>query len=78
MNVFMNQTPMTFLFCVKQTWMSHLIQAIRSYLPLIRNDSVTHMFGLVVNVKEELHFAWDGYLKNSKDSHFCFQLPLTH
>ena len=41
---------------VRQTWMAQLIQEIsmRGYLSLIQNDSVTHMHGLEVYVKERL------------------------
>ena len=35
----------------------------RGYLSLIRMDSITHMYGLAVHVKEGLHFAWDLSLK---------------
>ena len=34
----------------------------RGYLPLIQNNSSTHVHGLAVNVKEGLPFAWDSYL----------------
>ena len=40
----------------------------RGYLPLIRQDSSTHMHGLAVYVKEGLSFAWDLSLENSGDS----------
>ena len=33
--------------------------SMRGYLPLIRKDSVTHMHGLAVYVKEGLPFPWD-------------------
>ena len=33
--------------------------SVRSYLPLIRKDSSTHMHGLTVCMKEGLRFAWD-------------------
>ena len=33
--------------------------SVRGYLPLIRKDSVTHMHGLAVYVKEGLPFAQD-------------------
>ena len=50
--------------------------SVKGYLPLIRKDSVIHMHGLAVYVKEGLVFAWDLYLKNSVDSHvfnwLCF------
>ena len=50
----------------------------RGYLPLIRKDSITHMHGLAVYVKEGLPFAWDLSLENSADSYLCFQLALLY
>ena len=50
----------------------------RGYLPLIQKDSVTHMHGLAVYVKEGLPFARDLSLENSADSYLCFQLTLLH
>ena len=41
--------------------------SVRGYLPLIRNDSSTHMLGLAVYVKEGLPFARDLSLENSAD-----------
>ena len=41
----------------------------RGYLPLIWKDSVTHMHGLAVYVKERLPFAQDLSLENSVDSY---------
>ena len=52
--------------------------SVRGYLPLIRKDSITHMHGLAVYVKEGLPFAWDVSLENSADSHLCFRLALLH
>ena len=52
--------------------------SVRDYLPLLRKDSVTHMHGLVVYVKERLPFSWDLSLKNSAESYLCFQLDLLH
>ena len=52
--------------------------SMRSYLPLIRKDSSTHMHGLAVYVKEGLPFAWDLSLENSADSYLYFQLALLH
>ena len=52
--------------------------SVRGYLPLIRKDSITHMHGLAVYVKEGLPFAWDLSLENSADSYLCFQLALLH
>ena len=52
--------------------------SVRSYLPLIRKDSSTHMHGLTVYVKEGLPFARDLSLENSADSYLCFRLALLH
>ena len=43
--------------------------SVRSYLPLIQKDSITHMHGLAVYVEVGL---------NSADSYFCFRLALLH
>ena len=48
------------------------------YLPSIRKDSITHMQGLAVYVKEGLSFARDLSLENSVDSYLCFRLNLVH
>ena len=47
-------------------------------LPLIRKDSITHMHGLAVYVKEGLPFARDLSLENSTDSYLCFRIALLH
>ena len=79
-NLSLNQTLLTFLLCVKQTWMTQLILAIslRGYLLLIWKDSSTHMYDLAVYVKEGLPFALDVSVENSADSYLCFQLALLH
>ena len=41
-------------------------------------DSITHMHGLAVYVKERLPFARDLSLENSTDFYLCFQLALLH
>ena len=46
--------------------------SVRGYIPLIQKDSITHMHGLAVYVKEGLPFAWDLSLENSVDSFLCF------
>ena len=50
--------------------------SLRAYLPLIQKDSVIHIHGLAVYVKEGLAFAQDLYLENSVDSYvfnwLCF------
>ena len=48
--------------------------SVRGYLPLIQKDSITHMHGLGVYVKEGLPFVWNLSLENSADSYLCFQL----
>ena len=50
--------------------------SVRGYLPLIRKDSITHMYGLEVYVKEGLPFTWNLSLENSADSYLCFRLAL--
>ena len=80
-NLSLNQTLLTFLLCVRQAWMTQLILAIsllRGYLPLIRKDSSTHMYGLALYVKEGLPFTRDLSLENSTDSYLCFRLALLH
>ena len=52
--------------------------SVRSYLPLIRKDSITHIHGLPVYVKEGLAFARELFLENSADSYLCFRLALLH
>ena len=47
--------------------------SVRGYLPLIRKDSITHMHGLAVFLKEGPRFAWDLSLENSADSYLCFE-----
>ena len=44
----------------------------RGYLPLIRKDSVNHMHGPAVCVKEGLPFARHFSLENSVDSYYVF------
>ena len=48
---------------------------VRDYLPLIRKDSIAHIHGLAVYVKEGLPFARDSYFA---DSYSCFRLALLH
>ena len=40
--------------------------SVRGYLPLIRKDSITHMHGLTVYVKERLPFAQDSFYISRK------------
>ena len=39
--------------------------SVRSYLPMIRKDSITHMHGFTVCVKKGFPFTWNLYLENS-------------
>ena len=50
----------------------------RGYLPLIRKDSLTHMHGLTVYVKEAIPFAKELSPENSADSYLFFRLALLH
>ena len=52
--------------------------SVRGYLPLIWKDSVTHMHGLALYVKEGLSFAQVISLENSVDSYLCFWQALLH
>ena len=52
--------------------------SVRGYLPLIRKDSITHIHGLAVYVKEVLPSPRDVSLENSADSYLCFRLALLH
>ena len=52
--------------------------SVRSYLPLIRKDSSTHMHGHAVYVKEGLPFTRDLSLENSADFYLRFWLALVH
>ena len=49
--------------------------SVRSYLPLIRKNSSTHMDGLAVYVKEGLPLARDFSLENFADSYVLIWLP---
>ena len=54
-----------------RSWMTQSILAIsvRGYLTLIWKDSIIHMHGLAVYVKQGLPFAQDLSLENSEDSY---------
>ena len=72
-NPSLNQTVLTFLLYVRHLpYMWNLDDSIDSgnisvqgYLPLIQKNSVTHISGLAVYVKEGLPFAQDLSLKKS-------------
>ena len=46
--------------------------SVRGYLPLIQNDSTTHMYGRAVSLKEEFLFAWDLSIENSVNPYLYF------
>ena len=48
------------------------------YLSLIQQDSVTHLHGLAIYMKEGLPFARNISLENSPYSCLCFRLALLH
>ena len=48
-NLSLNQTLLTYLLYVRQTWSLNF--SVRDYLPLIRKHYFTHMHGLAVYVK---------------------------
>ena len=52
--------------------------SVRGYLPLIRKDSCTHIYGLAGYVKEELPFARELSLENSAGSYLHFRLASLH
>ena len=52
--------------------------SVKGYLPLIRKDSFTHMYGLATYVTEGLPFARDLSLEISVDFYLCFRLALLH
>ena len=52
--------------------------SVSGYLTLIGKDSIAHMHGLAVCVKEGFPFARDLSLENSADSYLCFRLALLH
>ena len=52
--------------------------SVRDYIPLIRKDSSTHMYGLAGYVKEGLPFARDLPLENSADFYGFDWLYFTH
>ena len=77
MNLSRNQTLLTLLLYVRQTWMTQLILAISlseesMYLPLIQNDSTTPMYSRAVSLKEELLFAWDLSIENCVNPYLYF------
>ena len=52
--------------------------SVTGYLPLVSKDSITHMHGLALYVKEEFPFARDLSLENFLDTFLCFWLALRH
>ena len=70
-NLSSNQTLLTFVLC--QTNLDDSIDSgnfsERGYHPLTQKDSITHIHGLAVYLKEELPFAQNLSLENS---YLCF------
>ena len=62
----------------KLGWLIDSDNSVRGYLTLVRKDSITHMHGLAVYLKERLSFAQDLSLENSADSYLCFWPALLH
>ena len=52
--------------------------SVRVYLPLIQKDSISHVHGLAVYVKEGLPLIRDLSLEIFADSYLCFRLALLH
>ena len=52
--------------------------SVRGYFLLVRKGSITHMYGLAVDMKEGLFFGRELPLGNSADSYLCFRLALLH
>ena len=52
--------------------------SVTGYLPLIQKDSITHLHGLAVYVKQGLLFARNLSLENSVDFNSRFRLALLH
>ena len=52
--------------------------SVRGFLPLMRKNSITHVHGLTVYVKEGLPFPWDLSLENFANTYLCFWLALLH
>ena len=76
-NLSLNQTLLTFLLYVRQTWMTQMVLAISLWegLPLIQKYFDVCMVFLFIWRKE---FLLDLSLENSTDSYLCFQLALLH
>ena len=50
----------------------------RVYLPLTQKDSIIHMHGFAIYVREGLPFARDLSLEKHANSYLCFRLALLH
>ena len=75
-----SNSPDTFALC--ETNLDDSIDSgnfsVMGYLPLFQKDSITHMHGLAVYVKEGHPFTRELSLENSVDSYLCFWLALLH
>ena len=74
-NLPFNQTLLTDILALCQTNLDDSTDSsnfyVRSYLPLSRKDSSTHMHGLAIYVKEGLPFARELALENSAGFYLC-------
>ena len=62
----------------KFRWLNWFWQFLCKGLSLIWEDSITHVHGLAVYVKEGLHFAWTLSLESSANSYLYFWLASLH
>ena len=76
MNLSLNQTLLTFLLYVRQTWITQLILAISLWEVIFLYSK--RFLILICMVKDGLPFARDLSLENSADSYLCFRLALLH
>ena len=79
-NPSLSQTLLTFLLCVRETWMTQLIwQFLCERLPSFNPDGFWYLYAWSCSLcYKGLPFAWDLSLENSADSYLCFRLALLH
>ena len=79
-NFSLNQTLVTFLLNVKQTWMTHWFWQFHCEGLSSFNSKrfYSHIHGLAVYVKKGLPLSWDLSPENSADSSLCFRQALLH
>ena len=79
-NPSLSQTLLTFLLCVRETWMTQLIwQFLCERLPSFNPDGFWYLYAWSCSLcYKGLPFAWDLSLENSADSYLFFRLALFH